>query len=121
MVGLLSRIPLFADRKVRLRTTLFVPFVLQITGAVALVGWLSLRSGTAAVNDLARQLQTRLTQHVTDQVSTYIANPHRINQMNLYALERELLDWKQPDAAKTYLWQQALIEESLGSVVFASP
>lgn len=120
MVSLLSRIPLFADRKVRLRTTLFVPFVLQITGAVALVGWLSLRSGTAAVNDLAQQLQTRLTQHVTDQVSTYIANPHRINQMNLYALERGLLDWQQPDAAKTYLWQQALIEESVGYVGFAS-
>jgi len=36
-----------------LRTVLIVPFVLQILGAVGIVGYLSFRNGQQAVNDLA--------------------------------------------------------------------
>lgn len=113
-------VPLFINRKIRLRTTLFVPFLLQITGAVGLVGWLSLRSGIAAVNDLASQLRSELTEHVLDQVSAYVAAPHRVNQTNIYAYERGLMDWEKPDEAKTYLWQQAIVENVVGYAGFAS-
>lgn len=39
--------------KVPLRIVLIVPFVLQIFGTVGLVGYLSLRNGRKAVNDVA--------------------------------------------------------------------
>ncbi|WP_421656041.1 hypothetical protein [Leptothermofonsia sp. ETS-13] len=42
--------------KFRLRTTLVLPFVLQIMTAVGLVGYLSFRNGQQAVNDLIIQL-----------------------------------------------------------------
>ncbi|MEP6517461.1 hypothetical protein [Microcoleus vaginatus] len=41
------------SRKLRLRTALVVPFVLQIVAAVGLVGYLSFHNGQKAVNDLA--------------------------------------------------------------------
>ncbi|TAG55098.1 MAG: hypothetical protein EAZ28_23400 [Oscillatoriales cyanobacterium] len=41
-----------------LRAVLIVPFVLQIMGAVGIVGYLSFRNGQKAVNDLASQLRT---------------------------------------------------------------
>ena len=55
-------------RKLRLRTTLVLPFVLQIIAAVGLVGYLSFRNGQKAVNDLANQMiqevGNRVVQHL---------------------------------------------------------
>ncbi|ESA35888.1 pas pac sensor protein [Leptolyngbya sp. Heron Island J] len=42
-------------RKFRLRTTLVIPFVLQIMGAVGVVGFISFQTGRSTVNDLASQ------------------------------------------------------------------
>ncbi len=44
-------------QRFRLRTTLVVPFVLQLIVAVGLVGYLSFRSSQRAVDTLATQLR----------------------------------------------------------------
>lgn len=44
--------------KIRLRTALVIPFLLQIISVVGLVGWLSFRNGQNAINKLATQLQS---------------------------------------------------------------
>ncbi|MGB8689743.1 MAG: hypothetical protein WCD53_20730 [Microcoleus sp.] len=43
-----------------LGVVLIVPFVLQIVGAVGLVGYLSFRNGQKAVNNLASQLMSEV-------------------------------------------------------------
>ena len=48
-------------RKVPLRLVLVVPFVLQISAAVGLVGYLSFKNGQQAVNDLAHQLMSKVS------------------------------------------------------------
>ncbi len=52
------------SRKVSLRLVLIVPFVLQVAIAVGITGWLSLRNGQKAVNDLAAQLQGEVSARI---------------------------------------------------------
>ena len=47
-------------RQIPLRLLLIVPFVLQIVGAVGLVGYLSYRSGQKAVEDMAKPLMVEI-------------------------------------------------------------
>lgn len=69
-----------------------MPFVLQITTAVGLVGYLSFRNGQQAVNDLAHQLIDKVSNLVDQHLDAYLATPHQINQVNLDAVELGLLD-----------------------------
>jgi len=50
--------------KVPLRAVLVVPFVLQIFAVVGLTGWLSLRNGQQAVNEVTRQLRKEVSDHI---------------------------------------------------------
>ena len=63
------------SRKLRLRTALVVPFILQIVAAVGLVGYLSFRSGHRAINDLANQLQKEVNNRVNHHLETYLKMP----------------------------------------------
>ncbi|MFB8792274.1 MAG: hypothetical protein U7123_26355 [Potamolinea sp.] len=52
-------------RNVSLRLVLVVPFVLQISAAVRLVGYLSFRNSQQAVNNLAHQLISKVSRYNT--------------------------------------------------------
>lgn len=58
---------------------LIVPFVLQIVGAVALVGYLSYRNGQQAVQDLAANLITEKANVVNQHLDGYLAIPRTPN------------------------------------------
>lgn len=75
-----------------LHLVLVVPFVLQIFAAVGLTGYVSLRNGQQAVNDLANQLMNKFSDEVEQHLDTYLATPHRINQLNIDAIKLGLLD-----------------------------
>lgn len=59
-----------------LRVALVVPFVLQISAAVGLTAFLSLKNGQKAVNDVATQLQNELTTRIHQHVTDYIEIPN---------------------------------------------
>lgn len=59
------------SRQVPLRSILIAPFVLQLFAAVGLVGYLSFRNGQKAVNDLASQLRSEISQRIQENVHTY--------------------------------------------------
>ncbi|TVQ24146.1 MAG: HAMP domain-containing protein, partial [Leptolyngbya sp. DLM2.Bin15] len=71
---LLSNVPL--------RTVLIVPFVLQILGAVGLVGYLSFRNGQQAVNELAGQLRSEMSARIEGELKGYLESPHGFNRIN---------------------------------------
>jgi len=56
--------------KFRLRTTIVIPFVLEIIVAVGIVGYLSFRNGQQTINTLADkvngEISARIEQHVID-------------------------------------------------------
>ncbi len=51
--------------------SLYFPFVLQIFAAVGLTGYLSLRNGQKAFNDLASQLRNQVSDRVAQHLNSY--------------------------------------------------
>ncbi|MEG4342505.1 ATP-binding protein [Microcoleus sp. A003_D6] len=92
--------------KLPLRTVLIVPFVLQIVGAVGLVGYLSFRNGQKAVNNLASQLMSEVSLRVEQNLQVYLTTPHKINQSKLDAVKLGLLKMENLSAWEKYLWRQ---------------
>ncbi|MEG4853224.1 ATP-binding protein [Microcoleus sp. B5-D4] len=92
--------------KLPLRTVLIVPFILQILGAVGLVGYLSFRNGQKAVNNLASQLMTEVSLRVEQNLQIYLTTPHQINQTKLDAVKLGLLKMENLSAWEKYLWRQ---------------
>jgi signal transduction histidine kinase/class 3 adenylate cyclase/CheY-like chemotaxis protein len=102
----LSRLFAKVSGKVPLRTVLIVPFVLQIVGAVGLVGYLSFMNGQKAVNDLATRLRSEISDRIDQHLDTYFATPHQINQINRDAAELGLLDLSDLETTGHYFWKQ---------------
>jgi hypothetical protein len=69
-----------------------VPFVSLIFIAVGLVGFLSLRNGQKAVNELAEQLLTRTNQLVTQHLESYLTASKNLVRLDAAALENGTLD-----------------------------
>lgn len=108
------------SQKFRLRTTLVVPFVLQIVAAVGCVGYLSFKSGQQAIEDLASQLRGETASRVRDRVDRYLNVPYLVNQINARTLEQNLLDFNDTRQLETYFWQQSQLFQEIGTIAFAN-
>jgi signal transduction histidine kinase len=93
-------------RKIPLRLILLIPFLLQVTLAVGLTGWLSLRNGQKAINDLANQLEIEVGDRIEQHLNHYLSTPHHINQINADAVQLNLLDLRDFETAGHYAWKQ---------------
>jgi signal transduction histidine kinase len=89
-----------------LQLVLIVPFVLQIFGAVGLVGYLSFKNGQKAVNQLADQLMARTSSTVDQHLNSYLSIPHKVNQINADAIAMGLLDVRDRKTVGKYFWKQ---------------
>jgi PAS domain S-box-containing protein len=78
--------------KIRLRTVMIVPFVLQTVVAVGVVGYLSARHGQQQVDLLTKQLRQEVNDRVQQELNSYLSIPQQINQSNLDAIELGLID-----------------------------
>ena len=93
-------------RKAPLRLVLVIPFVLQISAAVGVVGYLSFTNSQLAVNDLAHQLINKVSRLVDQHLDSYLATPHQINQINAEAIEQGLLDLRDLPRIEHFFWKQ---------------
>jgi len=78
--------------KLPLRLIIIVPFLLQIFATVGIIGWLSLRNGQKAVNDVTKDLRNKITANIQHQLENHLAKPHLINQINADAISLGKLD-----------------------------
>ncbi|WP_407887416.1 ATP-binding protein [Scytonema sp. NUACC26] len=92
-----------------LQFVLIVPFVLQIFGAVSLVGYLSFKNGQKVVNDLAEQLMERTVNIVDRHLNSYLSIPHQVNEMNACAIKMGLLDVRDRQTVSKYFWKQVQV------------
>lgn len=92
-------------KRIPLRTTLIVPFVLQILAAVGLVGYLSFRNGQQAVNQLAGQLRSEMSARVEGELKSYLDSPHGFNRDMDFALNRGSV--KMPEAVSLIVYSAA--------------
>ncbi|MDZ8108204.1 MAG: ATP-binding protein [Nostoc sp. DedQUE12a] len=92
--------------KMPLRYILIVPFILQICGAVGLVGYLSYENGQKAVKELAAQLENEICDRIEQHLDSYLTTPKQINQINLDAIELNLLNLSDFKTTGNYFWKQ---------------
>ncbi|MBD2744962.1 ATP-binding protein [Coleofasciculus sp. FACHB-1120] len=89
-----------------LQIVLIIPFILQILGAVSLVGYLSFKNGQRAVNNLAEELMARTSDVVDEHLKSYLAIPQTLNQINADAIRRGILDVRDRQIVGKYFWDQ---------------
>jgi hypothetical protein len=92
--------------RIPLKFVLIVPFVLQIIGAVALVGYLSYRSGQQAVEKLADELLTETNNRIKQHLDSYLGKAQEINRMNVNAFKSGVLDLNDFPALGKYFYHQ---------------
>jgi signal transduction histidine kinase len=108
-------------RNIPLRLILVVPFVIQIFGAVGLVGYLSFQNGEQAVSALTYRIMNETSERVQQHLDSYLAIPHQINQLNADAIKRGYFDIEDLKAAGRYFWQQAKTFKSVSWIGYGLP
>ena len=101
-----------------LRLVLVVPFILQIFAAVGLTGYLSLRNGEKAVNDVTTQLRREITARIVQHLDTHLATPDLINQANADSLSLGLLNLRDFSLLERHFWKQIQLFESVSYIQF---
>ncbi|MBW3587314.1 MAG: hypothetical protein KY448_16175, partial [Cyanobacteria bacterium 0813] len=107
-----------SKRKLSLRSLLIVPFVLQIFAAVGLTGYISLRNGQQAINDLATRLRSELSLRIDQHLGTQLDTARNLAQTNADAIELGLLDPKDPAELGQFFWKQLKLHD-IGYISFA--
>ncbi|MEL6157717.1 MAG: response regulator [Cyanobacteria bacterium J06554_11] len=94
------------SKKTPLRLIVVVPFVLQICATVGLTGYLSLRNGQKAVNDLAGQLRSEASNRIDQHLDDYLVTARRVTRNNGAAFDLGLLNPQELDSLGQYFWKQ---------------
>ncbi len=102
-----------------LQTVLVIPFLVQIFAVVGLTGYFSLRNGQRAVNQVASQLRSEVSERIQDKLSDYAERPHLINQINADAVRRGTLSTQNTDSEQ-YLWHQNQVLDYITWLYFGS-
>ncbi|MGL5059305.1 MAG: SpoIIE family protein phosphatase [Microcoleus sp.] len=110
----------FPTHKFSLRTTLVVPFVIQIVAAVGLVGYLSFRSGQQSVNDVASQLRREISNSIKQNLDNYLKTPYLIHQINFDSLELEQINLQNFPSLERHFWKQINQFPEIGFIGYAS-
>jgi len=103
--------------KIPLRRVLILPFVLQIFTAVGLTGYFSLQNGQKAVNDVAAQLRREMATRIEQNLRTYLATPHLVNQINADAISLGQLSMEDMRAWERHIWLQKNRFNSVNGIV----
>ncbi|MGB7440297.1 MAG: adenylate/guanylate cyclase domain-containing protein [Coleofasciculaceae cyanobacterium] len=108
------------SHKIPLRLILIIPFVLEIFAAVGLTGYLSLRNGQEAVNNVATRLRGEITHRIEDRLNSYLATPPLVNRINENAIRHGTLDLNDFSSWQTYLFQQIQLFDAVNYIYFGS-
>lgn len=103
-----------------LRLLLIVPFLLQISLAVGLTGYLSVRNGRQAVNDVAAQLRQEVATRIDQKLDDYLEDPHLVNRLNRDAVSLGYLDPTDLEALNRHFFYQAKLFPTVASFLWGS-
>lgn len=112
--------PLHRLTRVPLRVLLVVPFLVQMTAAVSITGWLAWRHGEHAVNTVAADLRSELSSRVVQYLHSVLAIPHQVNQLNLMAVEQGQLDLDDADALERQFLIQLSSFQEISNIAYGS-
>jgi len=116
-------LPQRSHRSIPLSGILVIPFLLQVLGAVALVGYLSFQNGQRAVNEVASQLRLEISERVKGRLISYLQTPHLATQVLTDDVISGRLNLKTQDFStfSPYLMARVQGLESIGFMKLADP
>ena len=91
--------------KLPLRLVLVVPFIVQISAAVGITGYLSFRHSQKSTENLATQLMSEVGRRIEQHLENYLTTPHQVNQLNKNALDLNQLDTSNLTSMERHFWQ----------------
>jgi len=100
-------------RKFRLRTSVVLPFLLQIAAAAGLVGYLSFRNSQQSINDLAMQLSNKVTGQIDQHLESYLEKPHLLQAVLASALRNGNLDINDFPGLEKQFWADIKLTDSV--------
>ena len=103
-----------------IRTTIVIAIVIPIATSVGVTGWLSIRNGRLAVEDLANQLIDEVSDRVEQKLENHLEIPHLVNQLTANAFENGLLSIEEPSAIERYLLKQVQTFDQVSYVYMGS-
>lgn len=106
--------------KLSLRATLTIPFIVIVVVAVGLTGYLAFRNGQIAVIELGDRLHQEITARVQQRLESYLATPHRINELNMDSIRLGQLDIQNVNNLERPFFAQLLRFENVASIYWAS-
>ncbi len=108
-----------SSRQIPLRWVLIVPFLLQIFAAVGLTGYLSIRNGQRAINEVTEQLRSEVSNRIEERLNSYLEIPHLVNALSATAIRRFNL-WNPEDMSgmQSYLFDQLTLFPHLSYIGF---
>ncbi|TVQ06566.1 MAG: EAL domain-containing protein [Leptolyngbya sp. DLM2.Bin27] len=101
-----------------LRLLIVVPFVLQVSLAVGIIGWLSLSQGQRAVNQVANQLRDSISHQIDHKLETFLGTSHLVNQLSYDALTLGQIDPSDEAALFQHFMQQSHTFGHIDSIFF---
>jgi len=103
-------------RQISLKLLLIVPFVLQIIGAVGLVGYLSYNSGQKAVENISKPLMNEVGDRIHENLKIYFRKPTEVLQSNANAIKLDMIPWQDFASLEQYFRQQLQAFDGIGSL-----
>ncbi len=107
-------------RSISLQILLITPFVLQVFGVVALVGYFSFRNGQKSVQNLAEQLMGEIEVLISEHLDSYLATPHIVNQLNKHALDLGQLSTEDLRSMEQHFWRQSQVFDLVSYIQFGN-
>ncbi|MBO9999796.1 MAG: response regulator [Cyanobacteria bacterium SID2] len=106
--------------KLSLQSILVGSFIFQVSIAVALTSYFTIRNGEKAVDDLAHQLHQEVANRVSDRLNDYLETPHLIAQITIDTVERGELKLSELSNWKIFLLQTIQNFNSISSIKIGS-
>ncbi|MDB9315569.1 ATP-binding protein [Spirulina sp. CS-785/01] len=104
-----------------LRWVLVVPFLVQISMAVGLTGYLSIRNGERGIRDLATQLRAEVTARASERLQTLMDEPHQANQITAGRLQINQFPLGNRRQIEEHFWQLIQAFEVVNYLYMATP
>ncbi|NJS41912.1 hypothetical protein HC766_06475 [Candidatus Gracilibacteria bacterium] len=80
--------------------------MLQIIGAIGIVGYLSFRNGQKTINNVVSQLQTEVSSRITQHLDNQFNTVRHLAEINGDAVDMRLLDYNNFEQVAQFFWQQ---------------
>lgn len=116
----LDRQKRFFRNNISLYWVLFVPFTLQIVGAVGIVSYLSYRITASTVEKMAIQVMNELGDRIDQNLANHLHKPTEINRNNAASIKLGILDWQNLEITEKYFWQQSQIFPEVSAIAIAN-